>query len=68
MLPQLSADDPVLGGTSEIRVSGAEASASVFIFDGPKTSPTSLGAGCFAHLDLSACLLVATGTTDVLGA
>jgi len=67
-LPKLAADDPVLGGTSQIRVRGAEASASVFVFAGPKAAPTDLGFGCIAHLDLTSMSLVATGTTDASGA
>jgi hypothetical protein len=67
-LPELSADDPVLGGSSRVRLRDAEPSSPVLVFYGPQVAPTALGSGCFAHLDPALATLLVTGATDVAGA
>ena len=66
-LPRLSAEDPVLGGTTTFRVRGARPFAPLVAFLGDPSLPLPLGAGCSAYVAPATATSLLTGATDGTG-
>ena len=68
LLPELFAYDPVLGGTSEITLGGANPSLPLIAFLGSTVgAPVNLGDGCHAFLDPASVITFLSAVTDSEG-